>query len=132
MESERLTKLAFRQVVDMVNYSDFQEIIGEEIEKRIDTNIFVYSSGENNTRIIYAINKKEAIKKLIKILPLLEKYHFILRPELINTIFINKCIVCGDRVDYHNNFIHYLRHDENTIIDSIFDNNIKVFLGIKT
>lgn len=135
MTPEKLTRMITKQILEIVNHSDIQEIINEEIQKRIGNNIFVYSNIKNS-KVIYANDRKDAIKKLVKLLLIQEKCHFNLRLECKeNKIPIYKCIVCNEEIHDdlrdRNKIEHYLSHEEDTIIDSIFDNNIKIFQDVE-
>lgn len=133
MELERLTKLAIKQIIDMVNYSDIQEIISEEIEKRINTNIFIYGC-LSNERIIFANNKREAIVKLFKVLPLSEKSNLIIK---YSGSSYKNCIICG-KIIYtaHLHYTlseaneHYQSHDEDAIIDALNDKKSDIFRDV--
>jgi hypothetical protein len=87
MEQGKLTLLTFENIFDRLTYED-----KKELKKRLNIKIFTYyfNNTEKKVYFIHAINKTEAIKKLLEQKDFIYKYLLIYRHH--NEYF--KCLVC--------------------------------------
>ena len=129
---DSLTKSTLSHIIENYKHEVVHEVIGNEIEKRLDVNLFFY-----HDYVIYAKNKREAFEQLFELLDNYDRDHLIGKEFLYdgNADFgrrfrVTKCVVCEEQLEmtcdeYEQDlWNHSALHTRDEIIDCLMNANI--------